>query len=68
MPQVILLHLNPFFVTSLTWTSAAADERAADQSMDPRAATKKALHSCGGDTSSCPGPYPTTSCPVFQVG
>ena len=26
---------------------------------DPWAAIKKALHQCGGHTSSCPGPYPT---------
>ena len=23
---------------------------------------------CGGDTSSCPGPYPTTACAEFHIG
>jgi hypothetical protein len=35
--------------------------------MELWAATKKALHYCGGDTSSCPGPYPTAACPEFHV-
>ena len=37
-------------------------------SMEPWAVTKKGLHKCGSDTSSCPGPYPTAACPKFQVG
>ena len=49
-------------------TSAAAYECAAAQSMDPWAVIKKASHECGGDTSSCPGPYPTAACPKFHVG
>ena len=28
---------------------------------------KKALQYCGGDTSSCPGPYPTAVCLEFNV-
>ena len=38
--------------------------------MEPWAATKKALSysQCGGDTSSCPRPYPTAACPEFHVG
>ena len=35
--------------------------------MDPWTATKKALHQCGGDISSCPGPYPMIACPKFHV-
>ena len=35
--------------------------------MAPWAANKKPFHYCGGDTSSCPGPYPTTLCPEFHV-
>ena len=37
-------------------------EWAAAQSMDPRAAIKKASQESGGDNSSCPGPYPTAAC------
>ena len=51
-----------------SWTSAAAYECAASQSMDPQAEVKKTLHWCGGDTISCPGPYPMAACPVFHVG
>ena len=47
------------------WNSAAA---AAAQSMDPWAAIKKASQECGGDISTCPGPYPTAACPEFHVG
>ena len=36
-------------------------------SMEPWPATKKALHQCEGDTSSCPGPYPTAACPEFHI-
>ena len=35
------------------------------QSVDPWAAN---LHQCGGDTSPCPGPYPTAACLEFEVG
>ena len=28
----------------------------------------RALYLCGGDTSPCPGRYPTTTCPEFNVG
>ena len=49
------------------WTSAATNKCAAPQSMDPWAATKKALHYCGGDASSCLCPYPMTTCPEFHV-
>ena len=34
-------------------------------STEPWAVTKRALH---GDTSSCPGPYPTAACPEFHAG
>ena len=37
-------------------------------SMLPWAATKKDLHWCGGDTSSCLGPYTMAACPEFHVG
>ena len=37
-------------------------------SMEPWAATKKALHWCSGGTSSCPGPYPTAASPEFHKG
>ena len=47
------------------WTSAAAYECAAAQSMDSWAVIKKALQECGGDTRSCPGPYPL---PEFHIG
>ena len=50
------------------WASVAAYDCAAAQSMDPWAAIKKASQECGGDTSSCPGPYPTTACPEFTIG
>ena len=50
------------------WTLAAAYECAVAQSMDPLAATKKGLHKYGGDTSSCPGPYPMAACPEFHLG
>ena len=50
------------------WTSAAANECAAAQSVDPWAAIKKPSQECGGDTSSCPGPYPTAACLEFLVG
>ena len=50
------------------WTAAAAYECAAAQSMDLWTATKKGLHSFGGDTSSCPGPYPTADYPEFHFG
>ena len=33
-----------------------------------RPATKKALHLCVDDTSSCSDPYPTVACPEFHVG
>ena len=36
--------------------------------MTPRTVTKKALLQCGGDTSSCPSPYPTAACPEFYIG
>ena len=36
-------------------------------SAQPWAATKKALHWCDCDTSSCPGSYPTAACPEFHV-
>ena len=45
-----------------------AYESAAAQSMEPWAATEKALHQCGGDSSSCPGPYPKADRPEFHVG
>ena len=50
------------------WTSVAAYEFAAAQSIDPRTVTKEALHQCGNDFSSCPGPYPTPTCPEIHVG
>ena len=50
------------------WTSAAAYQCAAPQFMEPWAATKKDLHQCGGDTSSCLGPYPMAACPEFYIG
>ena len=50
------------------WTSAAAYKCAAAQSMDSWAAIKKVSQECGGDTSFCPGPYPTAACPEFHVG
>jgi hypothetical protein len=38
-------------------------------SMEIWAATRKALsYSCGCDISSCPGTYPTATCPGFRVG
>jgi len=43
-------------------------ECAAAQSMDSWAAIQKASQECGGDTSSCPGPYPTAACPEFNIG
>ena len=36
-------------------------------SRDPLTATKKALHQCGGENSSCSGPYPMAACPEFHV-
>ena len=36
--------------------------------MEPWTAIKKGLPQCGGDTSSCPGPYPTAACPEFHIG
>jgi hypothetical protein len=36
--------------------------------MDPWAAIKKASQECGGDNSSCPGPYSTAACPEFHIG
>ena len=50
------------------WTSAAAYESAAAQSMDPWAVIKKASQEYGGDTSSSLGPYPTAACPEFHIG
>ena len=50
------------------WTLAAAYEYPAAQSMDTWAAIKKASQECGGDTSSCPGPYPTAACPEYHIG
>ena len=38
------------------------------QPMVPWAAIKKASQKCGGDTSSCPGPYPTAACPGCRLG
>ena len=29
---------------------------------------QKALNYCWRDTGSCPGPYPTATCPEFLVG
>ena len=49
------------------WTQAVAYECAAAQFMDQWAATKKVLHQCGGDISSCPGPYPSAACPEFHL-
>jgi hypothetical protein len=49
-------------------TSATAYECVAAQSMNPWAATKKALHWRGGDTGSCLDPYPMAACPEFHVG
>ena len=37
-------------------------------SMEPWTATKNVFHLCGGDTISCPGPYPTAAFPEFHVG
>ena len=37
-------------------------------SMEPWTAMEKALLQCGGDTSSCPGSYPTTACLEFHIG
>ena len=37
-------------------------------SMEPFTAIKNALSQCGGDTSSCPGPYHTTTCPQYHIG
>ena len=37
-------------------------------SMEPWDATKKAFQQCVGDTSSCPGHYPTAAFPEFHVG
>ena len=34
----------------------------------PWAATKKALHLCGGDTIFCPGPYLKVACAEFHIG
>jgi len=50
------------------WTSTAAYECAAAQSMDPWGATQKALQERSGDTSSCPAPYPTVACLEFHFG
>ena len=50
------------------WTSAAAYECAAAQSMDPWAAIKKASQACSGDTSSCSSPCPAAACPEFYIG
>ena len=41
---------------------------AAAQSMDPWAMIKKGSQECGGDISSCLGPYPTATCPEFHIG
>ena len=49
------------------WTEWQHTYKLPPMSMEPWAATKKALHQCGGDTSSCPGPYPTVTCPEFHV-
>ena len=45
------------------WTSVVAYECAAAQSMDPWAATKKALH-----VAVTPGPNPTAACSEFHIG
>ena len=50
------------------WTSAAAYECAATQSMYPWAAIKKASQECGGDTSYCPDLYTTAACSEFHIG
>ena len=36
--------------------------------MAPWTAIKKPLPQCGGDTSSCPNPYPMGACPEFHIG
>jgi len=36
--------------------------------MEPWAATNKALSYCDGDTSPCPGPYPTAAYSEFHIG
>ena len=37
-------------------------------SMEPWAATKRALRQCGDDISPCPGPYSMAACPEFHFG
>ena len=40
------------------------DEQLLSRDLDRSwAVIKKALHYCGDDTSSCPGPYPMATCP-----
>ena len=51
-----------------SWTERQHIRMLLPISMDPWAAIKKVLHYCEGDTSSCPGPYPTAFCPKFHVG
>ena len=36
-------------------------------SMEPWTTIKKALPQCGGDTNSCPDPYPMVACPQCHI-
>jgi len=48
-------------------TSGSTHECAAAQSIGPWTVTRKALHECGGDTSSFPISYPTAACSEFPI-
>ena len=50
------------------WTEWKHTRVLPSMSMEPSAATKKALHYCEGDTSSCPGSYLTAVCSEFHIG
>ena len=50
------------------WTERQHTRMLPPMSMDPWDVSKKALHQCSGNTSSCLGPYPLAACPEFHVG
>ena len=62
--KVNYFRFSCFLIYVFLWMHSCS----ASQFMDPWAMTKKALHQCGGDTSSCLCPYPLAACPKFHVG
>ena len=49
------------------WTERRNTRMLPKMCMEPWAATKQALHQCGGNTSSCPDTYPMAACAEFHV-